>query len=133
MRTTERIMTCDRCGLTEVVTDWTFKELEYLANGGWTCYASSTPDKPHTYNSSYPNEHIKDLCPLCTTEMKHFMVGSVGTYIRVSGANGAGHGRVFPTTFDATGVRIADMTDADDVILTDMRKNINSELRRRRT
>jgi hypothetical protein len=63
--------------------------------------------------------------------MKMFMENTTGVYIRVRGKTFT-QGSVFPTTWDETGVRVADFTGAQEIQLTDLRASINGELRRRR-
>ena len=125
MRSTERTIICDRCGNTKPVKDWNSRELKVLAERGWSSYLPS-------WLGGKCIKPTQDLCPPCTTEMKNFMENSSGVYLRVRGKNGAGHGKLFPTTFDDFGVRVADISEADERMLTDLRANINSELRRRR-
>jgi hypothetical protein len=126
MRQTEHTLECDRCGTTETVGGWHKSVLTPLAELGWSSYLPS-------WLGGKCIKPTQDLCPTCTVKMNTFMKTAITvTYFRVSGPDGTGHGSLVPTTQDKFGVRIADLGEATGVMLTDLRKNINAELRLRR-
>lgn len=109
-RSTTRTITCDRCGDTKPVKEWTQRELRVLRERGWSSYRSFTPDNDYAGRGSTK----KDLCPDCTASMKSFMNQEPSPLI------------------SGRWVSSKDVADANGLMLTDLRTQINAELRRRR-
>ena len=74
MRTTNRTLTCDRCGTPRRVQSFSWGALTGAADEGWVKYASVTARTnidPHKYN---------DLCPDCAVRMARVMEDGVRSH-----------------------------------------------------
>lgn len=66
MRKTNRTLTCDRCGDSTEVLEFSYGGLQKATNVGWTKYQSAKAQKAFSV-------YFKDLCPGCSNRMARAM------------------------------------------------------------
>ncbi len=67
MRTTNRTLTCDRCGAERFVQGFSWGALARASDDGWSKYVSVT------LRSGINSQNFKDLCPECTGQFAYVM------------------------------------------------------------